>query len=379
MEDKKEYFLRNEQDKEVLEYLKHCENNILHRILSEMSKYRSLNNKPQYLLKRYNTNYEFFGPSEISLKEQCLYQLILLNNLPSQYESIDISPINPLGVNSNLSMLSQNLVLSTIKNSEVCGDPTTVLALEASKRRKSGIETDIHLATITRVLRMQPFDKSKGYMQHLNLMGILTLVNKKKCENIVDDAFCEHISIWIDLAEKLKKFGFDFGNIEVGITNIGFVENIIENESVSRKLITKNSLNDDFDFINSLSINIPEKVYAYDEFSQEVIEKYSLYKFKQKFNEIESVISILKNKYPSVDFYIDMQRKAGLGYYSGMCFHIYSNVKNYKMQLSDGGISDWCSKLLSDNNEQTITSGFGAELILKLFGKDNKLEEIIND
>ena len=373
------YFLKTEQDKEVLDYLKHCENNILHRILSEMSKYRSLNNNPQYLLKRYNTNYEFFGPSEIPLKTQCLYHLALIDNLPSKYLNIDISPINPLGVNSNLSMLSQNLVLSTIKNSEVCGDPTTVLALEASKRRKDGIETDINLATITRVLRMQPFDKSKGYMQHFNLMGILTLSNRKKHKDLFYDVFYEHISIWMNLIEKLRRYGFDFGNVEVGITNISLVENIIENETISRELITKNSLNDDFDFTNSLSIDVPDKVYAYSDFSQELIEKYSLYKFKQKIGEIERIIKKLKHNYPNIDFYIDMQRKAGLGYYNGMCFHIYSNIKNNKIQLSDGGVSDWCAKLLSDNNEITFTSGFGAELILKLYGKDNILEEIIND
>ncbi len=74
-----------------------------------------------------------------------------------------------------------------------------------------------------------------------------------------------------------------------------------------------------------------------------------------------------------------MQRKAGLGYYNGICFHIYSNVNDNKIQLSDGGVSDWCAQLLSDHNEQTVTSGFGAELILKLFGKENSLEEILND
>lgn len=373
------YVLESDKNKEILKYLKECDNNTLYQLLSETSKYRSLNHDAQYLLKRYNTNYDFFGPSEISLKEHYLYHLVMLNNLPEKYVNIDVSPINPLGLNSNLSMLSQNLVLSTIKNSEVCGDPTTALALEASKRRKENQTGDINLATITRILRMQPFDSSKGYMQHFNLIGILTLANKKNNKNLFHDVFCEHISIWINLAEKLKKYGFDLGTIEVGITNIDFVESIIENETFSRELVTKNSLNDDFDFTNSLDIKIPDKIYSYNDLPQEVIEKYSLYKFKQKFNEVESIIKELKEKYPKVNFYIDMQRKAGLGYYNGICFHIYSNVNDNKIQLSDGGVSDWCAQLLSDHNEQTVTSGFGAELILKLFGKENSLEEILND
>ena len=373
------YVLEKEQNKKILEYLKTCDNNTLYQILSEMSKFRSSEHNAQYLLKRYNTNYDFFGPSEISLKQHYLYHLTMLDNLPNKYDCIDVSPINPLGVNSNLSMLSQNLVLSTIKNSEVCGDPTTALALEAAKRRKDGITTDINLATITRILRMQPFDSSKGYMQHFNLIGILTLANKKNNSELFSNVFYEHISIWINLTERLKKVGFNLGKVEVGITNIDFVENIIANEKIDRNLITQNSLNDDFNFTESLNIKVPSKVYSYDELSQGLIEQYSLYKYEQKFREIELIIEKLKTKYPDVDFYIDMERKAGLGYYNGICFHIYSTIEKDKIQLSDGGVSNWCAQLLSDCNEQTITSGYGAELILKLYGKNNSLEEILND
>lgn len=87
--------------------------------------------------------------------------------------------------------------------------------------------------------------------------------------------------------------------------------------------------------------------------------------------QIEYVIlPPLKEKFPNVSFSFDFNRKAGLGYYQDLCFHIFAkNNDGRSIQLSDGGTVDWVAKFLASDKERTFTSGFGSELIQKLFLK----------
>ena len=286
--------------------------------------------------------------------------------------------INPLGTNSRITFLSQNMILSTIKNSEVCGDPTTALTLEACKRRKeltmkNKINEEVNLATVQKVLRMQKFDTSKGYMQHFDLFGLVSSGRKQKNRRFDVDKIYEHIEIWLKLCDKLKKKNFNLGKIEVGITDIDFVEHLVRNNYIERKVINENSFNE-FDLFKEEKIDIPKKIKGFGDLSNDQCQKYKLDFLKKKIDEMENnFIKKLSKKYKDVNFYIEMDRKGGLGYYNGLCFHIYSNNGGKIVPLCDGGVTDWNEKLLSDKKEISITSGFGAELVLKLFSDDAQL------
>ena len=64
-----------------------------------------------------------------------------------------------------------------------------------------------------------------------------------------------------------------------------------------------------------------------------------------------------------------MDRKGGLGYYVGSCFHIYSKEHDYYVPLCDGGVPDWNKQLLQDKKETSVVSGIGSELVLNLYKK----------
>src|SRR4051794_22005309 len=80
----------------------------------------------------------------------------------SGFEAIELAPIAPLGLNAVLGRIDQNNLLSTIRNTEVLGDPTASLALECAVRRRSG-EGLVRLCTVTRVTRLQPFGDAPGF------------------------------------------------------------------------------------------------------------------------------------------------------------------------------------------------------------------------
>jgi len=114
------------------------------------------------------------------------------------------------------------------------------------------------------------------------------------------------------------------------------------------------------------SINLPEQVeHALDiPISYPELETYiNELRFTEK-----QIIEKLRNKYPDVRFYFDLNRSSGVGYYSGLCYKITANNsagKNYA--LAGGGACDWTKKLLSNKREHLIASGFGTEFFNKMF------------
>lgn len=81
-----------------------------------------------------------------------------------------------------------------------------------------------------------------------------------------------------------------------------------------------------------------------------------------------TVINKLRDEYPEVKFRYELDRKLGLGYFNGFCFHAYADtVEGETVALIDGGVVDWIMKILSDKREMAVTSSFGVELGINKF------------
>jgi len=91
------------------------------------------------------------APGRLDELERTAYSL-----LPSDFESLELSPVCPLGTSSVLGTLSQDRILTTIGGSEVVSDPTNVLALECAVRRRRDRNSPVHLAAAHRALRTTP-------------------------------------------------------------------------------------------------------------------------------------------------------------------------------------------------------------------------------
>lgn len=371
------FYYNKYKDSKVEDLFNKMDNNTIHQLLLELSLEKSKKIEAGQVLKRYIDNYDYFGNSSVSLKSITKFNMLFLNNLPKKYETIELSKIMPLGTNSCISNLSQKMILTTIKNSEVCADPTTAITLEACKRRKEillshqNINKEINLATITKVLRMQKFDKSKGYLQHFDLYGIISAGRFQHNKWFELEKIKEHIDIWLKILSKLNKKGIDLGKINVSVCDIRIIEHFIKYGYIERKKITENSFSD-YDLFKEEKIDLPSKIKSFSDFNKEQIEKYKLNEIQNIINYLEKyIIDKILSKYPDVDVNIELDRKGGLGYYKSTCFHIYSVKDNNIVPLGDGGVPSWNAEILHDNKEISVVSGIGAELILKLFNKDN--------
>lgn len=362
----------NEYENLTIKDLIELDNRTLNTLMLEIFQKRSEKVLPHEVLDKYKKDNQFYCPSKEDLRVINEYNNVFLSLLPKKYEAIELSPIVPFGSNISFTNLSQKNIATTIKNSEVCSDATTALTLEACKRRQElyrnpeTINEEVNLATIKKVLRMQRFDYEKGYLQHFSQFAMLS-AGRKKYE-FESDKMKEHIESWLKVLLELKKQDFLIGNINVGLCHINIIEHFIQNNFVDRKIITANSFSD-FDLFKELKIDLPNKICDFSELSENKKNIYKLNLIKSYINYLSKTITELQEKYPDVNFYIEMDRKGGLGYYCGSCFHIYSEENGIYVPLCDGGTPNWNSKILRDNKETSMVSGIGSELVLNLYRK----------
>ncbi len=298
--------------------------------------------------------------------------------VPSFFDFVEMSPIAPFGVNTALSNISQNKILSTIRGSEVVGDATTQLSLECASRRKEFLSDTtsaaqvVHLCSSQRVVRLQPFDNSKGYMQHFNLFGLCSGGRNSVSKAFAIEWIKEHIFILLNILTALGKKGYLFNNISVSISDIRFIKQVASSLRISQDYIIRQSADEDFNFFREFNVEFPEEVETISSISAENFTRCGLVDQIAYFSHLEKgIISPIREKYQNVRFCFDFSRKDGLGYYPHICFHIFANTRDgRRVQLADGGAVDWLAKLLNNKKEAMVTSGIGSELIQKLFNSE---------
>jgi len=115
---------------------------------------------PAQLMREYEKN-RFVKPSVFSSYDLHTLETMAYSCLPAYFEVITLSPVVPLGTSSSIAPVSQDKVLTTIRNTEVISDSTNALALECSQRRREILKKEprsdqvIKLATSHQLLRTQ--------------------------------------------------------------------------------------------------------------------------------------------------------------------------------------------------------------------------------
>lgn len=348
----------------------------LNPILIQAYRDRTKQLKPKDILTEAEKKEEFYGPSTIDQRKIIELGSDFYSVVPGEYEGIELSPITPLGLNSVISKISQDISLSTIRGSEVISDPTTTLALESAKKRKKfltskeTIKDSVNLATTGRVLRLQPFgENEKGYLQHFNLFALCTAGRDYGSEAFMIDNINNHISIWLNLIQRFQEQGNTFNDVVVKLSDISILEQLIEQSEMSREDFTKQIANEEYHFFKETGILLPSEAESISQIKPGTFNQYGLGNKISYLKALEKrVLEPLREIYPNVKFCFDFARKEGLGYYSKACYHIFaSNKQGLEIDLADGGDVNWVSQFLSSKKERAITSGFGMELMYKQF------------
>ena len=329
--------------------------------------------------KQYQEN-RFVQPCDISQREFLMFDNLAYSILSEEFLPVELSPVNPLGLNKVLTKISQNTILSTLRNIEVIADVGTALVLEYMKRREllTGSlkgNTSINLATSQRVIRLQQFTKESGFTPHFRIFALCTGGKDTGYENFKIEELTKHIAFYLDLLRLLNENGYRTTEINVTFADIRIMEKMMDCFCVDRKEVMRNTQNPLFRPFKLYSIELPEIVGDISEISIKDIERYQIKKNISLLTKIqEKSLNVLRTRYPNVNFSFDLERGAGIGYYQDLCFKMTAkNSKNQEFPLVDGGFLDWAQKLLTDQRERLLISGFGSELFCRNFKEEKEV------
>jgi hypothetical protein len=134
----------------------------LQSLLLAVYRRRAASVTPGQLLGRYEQD-RFVRPSGAAPPALAAFDQLVWSLLPTTYTAVELSPVSPLGTNAAIATVSQNKVVTTIRNTEVVADITNVLALECASRRRRLLRGDaksrarVRLCASQRVVRGQAF------------------------------------------------------------------------------------------------------------------------------------------------------------------------------------------------------------------------------
>ncbi|MBU6500887.1 MAG: hypothetical protein KGJ89_02075 [Patescibacteria group bacterium] len=323
----------------------------------------------------FNKKYAYVGTSGLDQRETTRLENLLYEIVPKEFDAIELSPVCPLGTNGALTMISQNNVLSAIRDMEVAADVTIALSMEAARRRAGFMKYDpknskeVNICTSERLLRLQPFEPESGFSQHFRCFGMATAASSVPFRNFTIQAATKHLTVYLKLIEELNAGYYDFQDITVYFSDIRIIDRLAETISLDKEEIRRNTQNPDFRLFEKYGISLPAITDNVDTLDQQAVVRYKLERNISFLSEFQNMaFPAMKTMFPWVNFKIDLARVAGIGYYSDFCLHIYARNREGKtFPLADGGSVDWTRKLLRRNKELLFTSGFGSELAQRMF------------
>lgn len=270
---------------------------------------------PRDLVNQYQRN-RFVQPAQASPTALLEFDRLAYSLLPPDFEPLELSPVAPLGACSALGTVSQNNVVSTIRNTEVCSDSTNVLALECARRRRRSDARalgQVKLCASHRLLRAQSFEGSASF-PHFRVFALCTAGRNEGFFRFETGALTEQIDFYVRLLNEACTLGYKVEDVRVLVTAL------------------------DERWVGTLQAD---------------------------------VLDVLASRYPNVNVGFDQERQSGRGYYVGACFCIHARDRSgVDYMLVDGGFITWTQQLLSNCKERLLSSGIGSERMCVCFGNE---------
>ncbi len=184
-------------------------------LLLEVAEARAGSRRPADLVEQWDRD-RFVQPALVDQRSLVEVDRHLLA-AASDFESIELSPVAPLGVCSIMGHASQNKVLSALRGTEVVSDPTNVMALECARRLRRDPATAVRLVTSHRCVRAQEIPKRRGLAAHFRIFCLVLAGPERQNHAFTVDAVTEHVTTMLRGLDQLEQHGFAFPDRRITI------------------------------------------------------------------------------------------------------------------------------------------------------------------
>jgi hypothetical protein len=313
-------------------------------------------------IRRYD---RFTTSSRVSQKNFLIIEKFFQDYL-NDVDFVELSPLQPLGVNCVLAKTNGKKIIPTIRGQEIISDATTALFLEAYKNM--GSNKDIRLATNVRTVRPKIFNDESKFLPHFKVFAEITLGRQappfgKNEVIVIARHLLDELSILNSIRANTKN---NIAGFKVYISNLFFLRNILSS------VTERKSQNDVVEAKNIWEkLRLPAQIALNNNTTNEL-------KNLGFHNGIRILEMFLATLFGQKDFYsnvnvswlFDLSRSAGINYYRHIAYKITA-VSNdgLELPLADGGSNDWGAKISNDKQLFTVSSGVGTELLIQNFLK----------
>jgi hypothetical protein len=267
---------------------------------------RAARRTPTQVLEQYERD-RFVGPIPTDAVRVAEITHRALAALAGTFEAVSLSPLAPFALHAAVARVSQNNVVTTMRGSEIAADPTTVLALEASVRRRlerrkvDRTGERIRLSAVQRVTRAQQFNGPRSF-SHFTLLGLVTAGRDTGNHEFELESLVEHV---LALAAVARAVGF--GHVVTRLTD------------------QSGSMGD----------------------------------------VLAEACELLAGQ--TLDCSVDHKRTSGRGYYPNLCLKLFVVTNDgEEVEVGDGGLVDWTQQFLHSRKERCMTSGLSIERLALL-------------
>jgi hypothetical protein len=290
----------------------------LQSLLLSVYQKRASSRKPRDILLDYKAN-KFMAPSHADPLLLLEWDYVAFSHLPNNFASIELSPVAPLGCVSSVAPISQDWILTTIRNMELISDTTNVLALECALRRQNLLRDngtkrkEVHLACSHRVVRSQRYESSNLF-QHFRLFSLCSAGRTTGNLNFELETIQSHVRFYLDAMRSFLGDGVTFRVVLLDMSP----------DSKNLSILS--------DFMSKMNKRLGGEKVRFE------------------------IVSNEKNEY-----------------YQDVRFNINcAQMDKREYELVDGGIVDWTQKFLNNSKERLIISGIGSERLCEMRTKLDK-------
>jgi hypothetical protein len=177
-------------------------------LLLEVAEARAARRRPADLVEQWDHD-RFVKPAVVDQRSLLEVDRHLLA-AAAAFESMELSPVAPLGVCSLMGHASQNKVLSALRGTEVVSDPTNVMALECARRLRRDTAVVVRLATSHRCVRAQEIPKQRGFTANFRIFCLVSAGIERQNHAFVVEAVAEQITVMLQALDRLEQHGFAF-------------------------------------------------------------------------------------------------------------------------------------------------------------------------
>lgn len=305
----------------------------------------------------------FTVSSEVSQRNFLMIEKFFQDYL-GDVEFVELSPLQPLGINCVLAGTNGKKSIPTIRGQEVNSDATTALFLEAYRNLNSSEE--IRLATNVRTVRPKIFDEKSKFLPHFKVFAEVTIGRQvphfgEKEVFMIARHLVDEIAILKSIRAETKN---NIVGFNVYVSNLFFLKNMLsptterksQNDVVEAKRIWEESGLPSQLILNSNTVDELKTLGFHRGIS--VLEMF----LKALFSQVNFDSDV------NVNWFFDLSRSAGINYYRHIAYKVTAvSSDNLELPLADGGSNDWGAKISNDKQIFTVSSGVGTELLIQNF------------